>query len=149
MTLNIFENQPEQDPDEQFIHIQQAFNGIQQWSKTINTNVALRNAINATITNSSTSAINLLDAGFSLNTALFSIDVVLDVTSPGTTEFFIYIDGQPIGTIVDAVNARHNVTWTDSLQTSAGRHTLNIQWKTSSGTVTLYSSKVIIKSYPN
>ncbi len=150
MALSIFENNPEDSPDEQFIHIQQAFNGIQQWSRNIGTDIALRNVGGSTaITTSSTTFVNLINASFTLQNSLFRIDINLQMTSPGTTLVNVLIDGQAIGTISDAINSSHLVCWFDSLNLAAGRHVLTLQWRTSTGTATLNGSKIIITSYPN
>ncbi len=149
MSLRIMENNPEDAPEEQFVHIQQAFNGLQQWSNSISTNIALRNINNTAVTTNATSAVNLLSSSFTLQNALFRVDVNLGLISGATTAFTIRIDNQIVGTITDSVTSEHLILWTDTLQSAAGRHTLSISWSTTSGIATLNSSKVIITSYPN
>ncbi len=145
--LQIFENDTEATPEDQFVAIQQSLNRTQQWAKTVRTNVS--RTVLPTFTTTSATPVNFASIAFKIDVDLVRIDFNLDMTSGGTTGFEIAIDGQPIATVFDAITSRHQFYWTDSINLSSGRHVLSVRATTSAGTLTVHGGKIIVTTYPN
>ncbi len=136
--LTVFPNDPGGSQENQSKDINLALTNINDWAKKISTSVPLN--LKDDSAQSTTSTVSTTIPGytqvFSVSGTLARIDLSLNITSPGVTTITVFIDGAPIRTVVDQINAKHLVYITDTFSTSSGQHTLEVQWKTSGGTLT-------------
>ncbi len=136
--LTIFQNSLDAEPEEQFKQINLALDSLNTWSKGINNSIALKVVSDELVTTSATqlSIIPNYDTIVNISSVLARIDLSLNLTCPAEATIVILFDGQSIRQVSDAVNAKHLVYITDTISTFPGKHTLQVQWKTASGTLT-------------
>ncbi len=135
--LTIFQNNPDGTPEDQFKDINLALTNVNEWAKKIANNaVSFKDDTAQSTTSTGFTTLPGYTQIFSSQSPLIRYDLSLNITSPGTTTITVSLDGELIKTVTDAVNANHLVYMTDTLNTYTGQHTLEVQWKTSTGTLT-------------
>ncbi len=135
--LTLFQNNPDSEPEEQFVAINQALTNVNEWAKRIANNaVSFKDDAAQSTTSIGFNTIPGYTQVFSSQSPLIRYDLSLNITSPGTTTITVSLDGELIKTVTDAVNANHLIYITDTLSTFTGQHTIEVQWKTSTGTLT-------------
>jgi hypothetical protein len=146
--LNIFQNNSDDDVDTQLQQISQALSNTQTWSKKIRNTLSLKVSDNSAQTTTSTTYVTIpnLNQVFNTVTDLVNMDINIGLSSGATTSIQVLIDGVQTQEFTDAVSGQHLVLFTDTMKMAPGRHTLELRWKTSSGTATKGYCNMIINN---
>ncbi len=135
--LTLFQNSLEAVPEDQFKQINLALDSINTWSKGISNSLAIK-VVADELSSTASTQLTLVpgyDTIINISSILARIDLSLNLTCPAEATIVILFDGQTIKTVSDAINAKHLLYVTDTITTFPGKHSLQVQWKTASGTL--------------
>lgn len=136
--LTIFENELNKEPQKQFEQINLALQNISEWGKRIRNATLKALAVDTADSTASTSytVIAGLSSNFRNNNPLVRVEINLCINTNGNTaKIALFIDGVESQKSLSTVNANHMHYFFHQKEINTGNHTIEIKWKTNTGTI--------------